>query len=219
MKRYRLSTFLLLLLGTQVPAAAQEAYFIDGYHGGVYGHYPAGQTDFMMKMLEKHPDWKINLEIEPETWDVVKLRDPAAYEAFRKMFEDQSVRTGRIEYVNPAYAQSYFFATSGESNIRQFSYGIELLRKHFPSAAFTTYSSEEPCFTSSLPYILKSFGFRSAPTDIPQTMWGGYTRALGAELVDGIGPDGTAITTVRRYACDALEPGSTWQSTAWLNSK
>ena len=219
MKRYRLSTFLLLLLGTQVPAAAQEAYFIDGYHGGVYGHYPAGQTDFMMKMLEKHPDWKINLEIEPETWDVVKLRDPAAYEAFRKMFEDQSVRTGRIEYVNPAYAQSYFFATSGESNIRQFSYGIELLRKHFPSAVFTTYSSEEPCFTSSLPYILKSFGFRYASTKNPNTMWGGYTRAFGGELVNWIGPDGTAITTVPRYACEALEPGSTWQSTAWLNSK
>jgi len=198
---------------------AQEAYFIDGYHGGVYGHYPMGQTAFITKMLKQHPDWSINMEIEPETWDVVKLRDPAAYEEFKKLFEDQSIRTGRIEYVNPTYAQSYLFATSGESNIRQFSYGMELLRKHFPSAVFTTYSSEEPCFTSSLPYILKSFGFKYASTKNPNTMWGGYTRAFGGELVNWIGPDGTAITTVPRYASEDLQPGSTWQSIAWYNSK
>ncbi len=198
---------------------AQEAYFIDGYHGGVYGHYPVGQTAFITKMLHQYPDWRINLEVEPETWDAVKLRDPAAYEEFKQLFEDQSVSTGRIEYVNPTYAQSYLFATSGESNIRQFSYGMELLREHFPSAVFTTYSAEEPCFTSSLPYILKSFGFKYASTKNPNTMWGGYTKAHGGELVNWIGPDGTAITTVPRYACEDLQPGSTWQSIAWYNSK
>ncbi|PPL04528.1 alpha-mannosidase [Parapedobacter indicus] len=219
MKKQSLVIFLCCLLSTQFSAVAQEAYFIDGYHGGVYGHYPLGQTDFITKMLKKHPDWDINLEVEPETWDVVKLRDPAAYEAFQKLFEDQSVSTGRIEYVNPTYAQSYLFATSGESNIRQFSYGMALLREHFPSAVFTTYSSEEPCFTSSLPYILKSFGFKYASTKNPNTMWGGYTRAFGGELVNWIGPDGTAITTVPRYANEDLQPGSTWQSIAWYNSK
>ena len=24
-------------------ADAQQAYFIDGYHGGIYGHYPVGR--------------------------------------------------------------------------------------------------------------------------------------------------------------------------------
>src|SRR5690606_31683351 len=90
---------------------------------------------------------------------------------------------------------------------------------HFPSAVFTTYSAEEPCFTSSLPYILKSFGFKYASTKNPNTMWGGYTRAYGGELVNWIGPDGTAITTVPRYAIEDLQPGSTWQSIAWYNSK
>ena len=218
-KNQSFAIFLFSLLSLPFAAVAQEAYFIDGYHGGVYGHYPFGQTDFITKMLKKHPDWDINLEIEPETWDVVKLRDPAAYDAFKALFADQSVGTGRIEYVNPTYAQSYLFATSGESNIRQFAYGMELLRKHFPSAVFTTYSSEEPCFTSSLPYILKSFGFKYASTKNPNTMWGGYTRAFGGELVNWIGPDGTAITAVPRYASEDLQPGSTWQSTAWYNSK
>src|SRR3546814_3495999 len=114
MKNQSLVVLLFCLLSIPFPTVAQEAYFIDGYHGGVYGHYPIGQTDFITKMLKKHPDWDINLEIEPETWDAVKLRDPAAYETFKKLFADQSIGTGRIEYVNPTYAQSYLFATSGE---------------------------------------------------------------------------------------------------------
>ncbi|MGV3763958.1 glycoside hydrolase family 38 N-terminal domain-containing protein [Parapedobacter sp.] len=219
MKRQLHLIFLFCIAGMPYSVMGQDAYFIDGYHGGIYGHYPKGQTAFMADMLKQYPNWSINLEVEPETWDVVKLRDPSAYEAFKKLFEDQSVRTGRIEYVNPTYAQSYLFATSGESNIRQFSYGMELVRKHFPSVVFTTYAAEEPCFTSSLPYILKSFGFKYASTKNPNTMWGGYTKAHGGELVNWIGPDGTGITTVPRYAIEDLQPGSTWQSIAWYNSK
>ncbi len=212
----------LLICSTIVfclPATAQEAYFIDGYHGGIYGHYPEGQTGFINNMLKRYPGWSIALEVEPETWDAVRLRDPAAYEEFKRWFDDQSVDGSRIEYVNPTYAQSYFFGTSGESNIRQFAYGIELVRKHFPSVVFTTYSSEEPCFTSSLPAILRSFGFRYASTKNPDTMWGGYTAAYGGELVNWIGPDGTPLLTVPRYACEDLQPGSTWQSIAWYNSQ
>ena len=53
---------------------------------------------------------------------------------------------------------------------------------------FSAYSSEEPCFTSALPGILKSFGFKYAVLKNPNTCWGGYTRAFGGELVDWIGP-------------------------------
>ena len=212
---FRITVFLLLSINLH----AQNAYFIDGYHGGIYGHYPLGQTDFMSKKLIENPNWEINIEIEPESWDVVKLRDPEGYAGFQKLFEDQSVNTSRIEYINPTYAQSYFWGTSGESNIRQFTYGMELVRKHFPTAQFTTYSAEEPCFTSSLPYILKSLGFKYASTKNPDTMWGGYTAAYGGELVNWTGPDGTKILTVPRYACEEFEPESTWQSRAWFNSK
>lgn len=200
-------------------ARAQQAYFIDGYHGGIYGHYPMGQTSFIVEKLKQYPEWSVNLEIEPESWDVVKQRDPKGYAAFKQMFKDQSVGTGRIEYVNPTYAQSYFFGTSGESVIRQFQYGMRLLKKHFPEAVFTTYSAEEPCFTSCLPTVLKSLGFSYASTKNPNTMWGGYVSAYGGELVNWLGPDGTKLLAVPRYACEDLQPGSTWQSIAWFNSK
>lgn len=200
-------------------ADAQQAYFIDGYHGGIYGHYPVGQTAFIAQKLRQNPNWNINIEIEPESWEVVRQRDPEGYEAFKRLFKDQSVESGRIEYVNPTYAQSYFFGTSGESAIRQFEYGMRLIRKHFPEAVFTTYSAEEPCFTSCLPYILKSFGFSYASTKNPNTMWGGYVSAYGGELVNWVGPDGTRLTTVPRYACEDLQPGSCWQSISWFNTE
>ena len=44
---------------------------------------------------------------------------------------DQS-DAGRIEIVNPTYAQSYLFQASGESVIRQFDYGIRKTRGAFP---------------------------------------------------------------------------------------
>ncbi|MCF2487538.1 glycoside hydrolase family 38 C-terminal domain-containing protein [Dyadobacter sp. CY347] len=202
-----------MAIGTQ----AQKAYFIDGYHGGVYGHYPVGYTQFVVDELNKNKFWKINLEIEPETWDSVKVREPQALAGFQELFADQSL-AGRIEYVSPAYGQSYFYNVSGESIIRHFHYGIKKVKSYFPTAVFTTYSSEEPCFTSALPQILNSFGYKYASLKNPNTCWGGYTRAFGGELVNWVGPDGSRITTVPRYGSEGLEPNSTWQTEGWTNS-
>jgi alpha-mannosidase len=210
-------SFLIVLLFCSIVSHAQKAYFIDGFHGGIYGHYPRGYTRFIVDQLTENPFWKINLEIEPETWDSVALREPAALKELQQLFADQSTR-GRIEYVSPAYGQSYMYNISGESIIRQFSYGIRKVREYFPGAVFTTYSSEEPCFTSALPQILTSFGYKYASLKNPNTCWGGYTRAYGGELVNWVGPDGTKLTTVPRYAMEGLVANSTWQTESWTNS-
>ncbi|QHS57509.1 glycosyl hydrolase [Mucilaginibacter sp. 14171R-50] len=214
----RLFTALLFTVAFGGYASAQTAYYIDGYHGGIWGHYPDWNTRFMVDMLKKNPTWKINLELEPETWDRAMNVDPAAYADFKALFADQSLN-GRIEYVNPQYAQSYNYNISGESIIRQFSYGMKMVRAHFPEAVFTSYSSEEPCFTSALPQILKSFGYKYASLKNPNTCWGGYTRSHPGELVNWIGPDGTAITTSPRYEGEKLAPNSAWQTIAWNNSR
>ncbi|HEY4207269.1 MAG TPA: glycosyl hydrolase, partial [Puia sp.] len=207
-----------VLLSFVLGAAGQPAYFIDGYHGGIYGHIPSWQTKFMVEKLAQYPDWKINLELEPESWDTIRVNDPEAYAAFRKLFADQS-SGGRIEYVNPNYGQSYLYNISGESVIRQFYYGLRKLRQHFPGVQFTTYSSEEPCFTSALPQILRSYGFSYASLKNPNTCWGGYTRAFGGELVNWIGPDGSSILTAPRYEVEALKPRSIWETIASSNSE
>jgi alpha-mannosidase len=193
---------------------SQQAYFVDGYHGGIYGHYPIKwYTAFITDQLLRHKDWKISLEIEPETWDTVQVVTPNAYFDFKKM-----VNTKQIEYTNPTYAQPYCYNISGESIIRQFQYGMAKLKKHFPNIDFYTYSCEEPCFTSCLPQILKLLGCKYAVLKCPDTCWGGYTEAHGGEFVNWIGPDGTSILIVPRYSCEKLEKNSTWQTTAWNNS-
>ena len=115
-----------------------------------------------------------------------------------------------MDFTNPTYAQPYCYNIVGESLIRQFHYGIKN-REHFPNFTFTTYAVEEPCFTSALPQVLQSFGFKYAVLKCPNTCWGGYMKAYGGELVNWIGLDGTSILTVPRYACEELEPNSVWQ--------
>jgi len=214
MKQLLASILLIIVL----KGTAQTAYFIDGYHGGIYGHLPPWQTKFMVEKLAQYPDWKINLELEPESWDSIAIQDAVNYTAFQKLFTDQSANA-RIEYVNPAYGQAYMYNISGESVIRQFYYGMKKLRRHFPNVQFTTYSSEEPCFTSALPQILRSYGFKYTSLKNPNTCWGGYTRAFGGELVNWIGPDGSAILTSPRYAVEAFKPHSIWETIASSNSK
>src|SRR3546814_16520634 len=125
MKNQSLVVLLFCLLSIPFPTVAQEAYFIDGYHGGVYGHYPIGQTDFITKMLKKHPDWDTNLEIELDTWDAEKLRDREASHMLKKLFTDKSIWTWQSEYITPPYSQRNLLATTGQSNTCQFSYGME----------------------------------------------------------------------------------------------
>ena len=197
---------------------AQPAWFIDGYHGGIYGHLPPWQTKFMVEKLAQYPDWKINLELEPESWDSIAVQDAPNYTAFQQLMTDQSAN-GRIEYVNPAYGQAYMYNISGESVIRQLYYGMKKLRQHFPTIQFSTYSSEEPCFTSALPQILRSFGFTYASLKNPNTCWGGYTRAFDGELVNWTGPDGSTILTSPRYEVEAFKPHSIWETMASGNSK
>ncbi|HEX4263226.1 MAG TPA: glycoside hydrolase family 38 C-terminal domain-containing protein, partial [Verrucomicrobiae bacterium] len=211
------ATLLLALLAGPFGALAQKAWFADGYHGGVYGHYPPSFTQFIIDSLRQHPDWKLNLEIEPETFDWIRTNTPEAYAEFRSLAADQS-SAGRLEFVNPAYGQSYLWNLSGESVIQQLDRGMSKLREHFTNVEFRTYCSEEPCFTSALPGILKSFGFHEAVLKNPNTCWGGYTRAFGGELVNWIGPDGSSIRTVPRYAIESLKPNSTWETIGAANA-
>ena len=217
-RKYKLLFFVLFnFLIVKSPVLSQTAWFADGYHGGVYGHYPIWQAKFMVDQLKKNPDWALNLEIEPETWDTISIKDPENFKSFQSYYDIEG-RSGRIDFVNPTWAQPYCYNISGESIIRQFAHGLAKTKEYFTHAFFHTYSVEEPCFTSSLPQILKGFGFKYAVLRNPNTCWGGYTSAFGKDLVNWIGPDGTSIPAVPRYAIEDLSEESTWQTESWMNS-
>lgn len=204
-----------VLLSPAVTRAQERPYFVDGYHGGIYGHYPVPTyTKFLVDQFKSHPDWAFCLEIEPETWDTVAVRTPEDYRQFAEI-----VKIPRVEFTNPAYAQPYMYNISGESIIRQFQYGMRKVWSHFPNVEFVTYAVEEPCFTSCLPQILGQLGFRYASLKCPNTCWGGYTAPFGHGPVNWTGPDGSILLAIPRYACEALEMKTVWQTKAAYNPK
>jgi alpha-mannosidase len=176
-------------------------YYVDGYHGGSRGHMPAGAWRDILNVMRARPEWKISLDIEPASWDDLRRSDPQAYRELRQMVEDPA---GRVEIVNGTFSQPFGWAQGGESNIRQILRGTEVIHEHFPRAAIRVYAVQEPCWSSCLPQVLNSLGFTSAVLKNPGTAWGGYTAGFDAETVDWVGPDGTAITAVPRYACEDL---------------
>jgi alpha-mannosidase len=52
-------------------------YFVDGYHGGVRGHMPPGSWRDILNVMREIPQWKLCLDIEPESWDVFAPRRSA----------------------------------------------------------------------------------------------------------------------------------------------
>ncbi len=178
-------------------------YFADGYHGGVKGHMPAGAWRDILNTMRAIPQWKLCLDIEAKSWEVVLRDDPQAYRELQAYLEQQGLHD-RVEMVAGTFSQPYGWAISGESNIRQLQRGAEIIRRHFPKTALVTYAVQEPCWSSALPQILLSLGFTGAVLKDPGTAWGGYSAGFDAELVNWTGPDGSAIATVPRYACEEL---------------
>jgi alpha-mannosidase len=178
-------------------------YYVDGYHGGVKGHMPLGAWRDILQTLRRTPDWKLALDIEPVSWAVLRRSDPASYAELREYLADQTV-DARLEIVAASYAQPFAWAIGGESNIRHLIRGREIVREHFPDLCVDTYAVQEPCWTSALPQILRSLGYTRAVLRDASTAWAGYPTGVDAAIVNWVGPDGSAIPCVPRYACEAL---------------
>lgn len=178
-------------------------YYIDGFHGGIYGHLEPGTIRDILTQLKLWPDWKVSFELEPASWEVERRRDPAAFAELSKLVEN-TTSSGRIEFVSPAYGQPYCWNINGESNIRQLQIGLETMQDAFPGILIDTYAVQEPCWTSSLPQIFRSLGFKRASLKDPSTAFGGYTAGVNASVVNWVGPEGTAIPAAPRYACEDL---------------
>ena len=191
------------LIGAAGGEPVPTLYYADGYHGGVAGHMPAGAWRDILSTMRQLPKWKLSLDIEPESWEVLQRDDPQAYREL-KAYLDRHDANARVEMVGCTFSQPYGWAIGGESNIRQLLRGRELIREHFPDARLTTYAVQEPCWASCLPQILVSLGFTGAVLRDASTAWGGYPAGFNAELVRWVGPDRTPLTTVPRYGFEEL---------------
>ena len=197
-----------IAVSTQLAAAETSVptvYFVDGYHGGAIGHMPPGSWRDILNTLRDLPQWKVSLDIEPISWEILQRQDPLAYEEWKAFLDRNRAIDARVEMVGFTFAQPYGWAINGESNIRQLLRGREIILRNFPHTAIATYAVQEPCWASCLPQILLSLGFSGAVLKDPGTAWGGYAAGFDAETVNWVGPDGSTITTVPRYACEGLQ--------------
>jgi alpha-mannosidase len=195
-----------------VPGSNEQTptlYFMDGYHGGVRGHMPPGCWRDILSAMREFPEWKLSLDVEPSSWEVLRREDPQAYEELARYLKDNSPNS-RVEMVAATFAQPYGWAISGESNIRQLQRGLEVIHEHFNETCVVTYAVQEPCWASCLPQILRSLRFDGASLKNASTAWGGYAAGFDADVFRWIGPDGTEITTVPRYAVEKLQ--NTWET-------
>lgn len=177
-------------------------YFIDGYHGGIEGHMPAGSWEDILEALDEYKDWKLSLEIEPESFDYLKVHDNDVYERIKRFVSDTET-CGRIEFISGSFAQPFCWAIHGESNVRQLLRGISVIKEHFKTVEIDTYAVQEPCFTSSLPQILKKLGFKRMSLKNP-TAWGGYMDKMKGSMVRLYSADGSYLPAVPRYECEEL---------------
>lgn len=177
-------------------------YFVDGYHGGVEGHMPDGAFEDILDALERLPEWKVSFEVEPESWNDLKRKDPTGYRRLKAFIENEKT-AGRIEFVSGAYGQPFCWAINGESNIRHLRRGVEEIRKHFPNVVIDTYAVQEPCFSSCMPQICKKLGYERMSLKNP-TSWGGYMQKMSGEIVRMESHDGSALPGVPRYECEEL---------------
>ncbi|RIX59653.1 hypothetical protein D3P08_05830 [Paenibacillus nanensis] len=180
-----------------------KAYYVDGYHGGIKGHMPLGAWTDVLQVYHSHPEWKLSIEVEPISWAHLRDTDPLSYREMRDVLFGKGYGD-RTEIVSGTYAQPYGWVIGGESNIRQLLRGIAIHREHFPNARIDTFAVQEPCWTSSLPQILKSLGYKRAVLKNPGTGWAGYASGVDHELVNWVGPDGSSLPCVPRYACEDL---------------
>lgn len=179
-----------------------KLHFVDGYHGGIRGHMPEGSWQDILHALEVYPSWKISLEIEPESWDYIRIHDLRTYCKLQNFVSDPNT-SDRIEFISGSYAQPFCWAVNGESNIRQLIHGVDVTKRHFSEIVVDTYAVQEPCFTSSLPQILKQLGYNRMSLKNP-TAWGGYMTKMPGEIINLYSHDGSSIPTVPRYECEEL---------------
>ncbi len=190
----------------------KKFYYFDGYHGGREGHMPLGAFKSILDFLITHPKWRVNLDIEPESWKLLKYRDPDTFYKLREMIVAQNPR---VEIVNEAYSQPLACGLNGESVIRNFVYGRETLKKTLGEVPIENFASQEPTLTSCLPQILLSLGYKQASL-FNSTIFAGYSQGFNQSVVSWRGNDGSTLPAVARYAVDEVvkhtNNGHSWWS-------
>ncbi len=127
-----------------------------------------------------------NIEVAISSLEWLDLNYSKKFQSFLDLFHK-----GNFEIINPTYSQPYNLLIGPESNIKQFEYGLKVLKK-FNMQSEIFYSSES-AYHPQIPQILKSFGIKFG--SLRTRLKGLNPRSVSANI-NWIGLDHTAINTL-----------------------
>ncbi|MHA1264438.1 MAG: hypothetical protein ACTSRS_04305 [Candidatus Helarchaeota archaeon] len=127
-----------------------------------------------------------NIEIALSCLEWVNQHYPKLFLEFKQLF-----KKGPFEIINPSYTQPYSLIISGESNIKQFEYGLRVLKEL--ELEGTIYYASECSVHPQIPQILKDFGIQKGSL---RTRLLGRTPTSQSGRITWVGLDGTAIDTI-----------------------
>jgi hypothetical protein len=188
-------------------------YMLTYDHGGLILW---GSEHFQERMqnaiewLDKYPTFKIGLENEAQIYDYFFYNEPSIIDEIKKYLQEYK---GRFSIGSCTYGQPLSIFISDESNVRQISYALNSLRKHFNYRP-PVYLMSEHAMHSQIPQIINGFDFSGAIMRTHFMMYG-YNPTFDVPIGWWVGIDGSKIPTIPTYVGEGAEFAKTTIDT-WI---
>ncbi len=173
-----------------------KIFFIVGGHGGIIidgiGFCEFDSPKFAItRLLEKmqfaiETNMPYSIEIAMCCLEWLKIRFPKEMSEFLRLF-----KLGKFEIINPTYSQPYNLLIGPESNIKQFEYGLNILKQLGLSCQI--YYSSECSLHPQIPQILKGFDIKYGSL---RTRLLGMCPTTHSGHIDWVGLDNSPIETI-----------------------
>ena len=142
-----------------------------------------------------------NIEIATSCLEWLDKNYPNKIKEFLSIF-----KRGRFEIINPSYSQPYNLLIGPESNIKQFEYGLNILKRLGLSS--NIFYCSESSIHPQIPQILKGFGLKYGSL---RTRIFGVNPTSNSAYINWIGLDNTTIDSMIDQS--GLFNGEYWHGT------
>ncbi len=160
--------------------------------------------------LDLYPWFKLGLDNEAYTYDHLAEHDPATLEEIRAML----VRyRGRFAIGTSTYGQPLSTFINEESNLRQLSYAVATIERHFHTRP-VVYLMSEHAMHAQMPQLLAATGFRGAVLRTHYQMYG-FNPTFPVPVGWWTGLDGTRLWALPTYPGEGASYGRTTEDN-WI---
>lgn len=178
-----------------------SSMLFDHYYGG--GSWGVAEAEWMdnllswmqgeLKMLKRSNSRRI-MNIYPNDWEILAKYYDQEVEIFKEGISD-----GYLENGHGIYSAAFLPVLSGESNIRQFHYGLKVFDEVL-DAKVTTYIDPIDHFSlhPQLPQIIENFGYENAIVRASHDSLG-IVKRFPFDKILWRGLDGTQVPAVPEY--------------------